>query len=411
MATVLSTLLLATASVQAVVLNDDSVLLRLSPAQTQLHNLVRGRERERQQTQNTESKNTLSNNERWQAARSALALARSSGDTRYVEQAVTLMNLGASGLSEKTSTLAFDELFLRADIAQFRHDFAAAEQLLDALIARDPLLGSAHIMRANIAFTQGHYAQGQRHCQALIGSSSTLAYGCIAYARSLQGQLASSYVVLQNVLRQTLSSPLNKAGVNRAEHSAQNGEQYVAQSATQDPELSYLLQLAADMADRNGLPVAAIAHLRAALQFDPGNVPAQAALADLLLAQKDFRALASLFKKRPDNDVLLLRWLYGQRLQERPQLSAEQALLQRMARSRRRGDSGHEREQALALWWLQGDANAAYAFAQRNLEHQKETVDWRLLQSVAQADNKAKALMQTRAWQQKTHYEDAGLVP
>jgi len=350
----------------SVAITDDTVLLQLTPAQQQVHAESRAAE--------------AVATSRLETALSSLSLARRTGDSRYASRAQALLQSQAADTAVQ---------LLRADIAQYLHQFDVAADTLATVLQREPNNADAHLLAANLAFTQGDGATARRHCLALVGQRShLLSHACVAYATSLRGQLSDSRRVLEQTLEHARS--LNDSDANDTDVS----------------ETSWALQLLADMAERSFDDLAAERHYRAALLANPEAISALAALADLLLRQQRFAEVASLLAPFPDIDVLLLRWLHAMRLHGERQTETENALNERFSQLRQRGDRGHEREQALQSWWLLNEPQRALTYARQNFRKQRETLDIRLVAALAAATADQPAHTELQQWLDDSGYED-----
>jgi tetratricopeptide (TPR) repeat protein len=288
---------------------------------------------------------------------------------------------------------------LRATLEQWRHDFPAAIADLDAIIAADADdVLQAHLTRASLREVQGDPVGALRDCVALIGHTDTLtAETCITGANSLRGQATSSLHALDGAFSETRdpATPAVRqwALTEAAEISERLGETADAgrhyqqaldgmdHSGVRDP---YLLAAWADFELDHGEPQAVIDRLHGLERID--NLLLRLALAEQQLA-------AGTSAER--SDALD---------------SHRQALADRFAETRQRGDTVHLREEAIFALELQRDSIRALDLAGRNWKLQREPADARILLAAALAAGNSTAAQPVLDWMKATRIEDVRLT-
>jgi tetratricopeptide (TPR) repeat protein len=268
---------------------------------------------------------------------------------------------------------------LYAEALQFRHDFAAAELLLDGVLAVTPRDTAARTQRASVRLVRGDFAGARSDCAQLVASgevAAAIGLACLAEALAGSGEIVPA--------RALLATGSAHADKNPAVH-------------------AYLLTVRGELAERAGSNDAAICDYRAALSLAPESDAIRAALADALLARGDRDAAFSVANiERPGLAVLVRQSLAAGpavRVQLRPR--AENLL----ALERSRGDAAHNREAAL-LALDSGQADRALTAARANFETQRELPDVRVLARAAVSARDAGALGSLRAWLDRTGFAD-----
>src|SRR5262245_21188170 len=274
-------------------------------------------------------------------------------------------------------------LLLRATLRQRTHEFRAALDDLDLLLQSDPAHAQARLTRATVLTVQGEFPAARRECALL----SRLTRGpavlmCAATVNSLTGQLDRSYALLSEQLRREPAS---------------------------DPQVqAWLLTSLAEMAERADRLAEAESHYRAALRLDPGDQYLRSAYADFLLDQRRPREVLSLLNDSRSVDAHLLRYALAVKEEKAKGLSAlVDHLSARLAASRMRGDSIHQREEARFALVRLNDSGRALTLAKANWGIQKEPADLRILLDAALAARDAKSVARVRQWLADTHMEDA----
>jgi len=301
--------------------------------------------------------------------------ARTRREPMFVGRAEALL---APAVADGRGSAAQRRLY--AEALQFRHDFAAAETLLDGILATTPRDTAARTQRASIRLVRGDFAGARADCAQLVaGGDGTAAIGvaCLAEALAGSGSLGRGRALLSQF-------PL---------------------PATLDPAVhAYLLTVRGELAERAGAADAAIVDYGAALALAPGSDAIRAALADALLARGERDSARSVAEiERPSVAILVRQALAAgdaARTQLRPR--AENLL----ALERSRGDAAHNREAAMLALGA-GQLDVALAAARANFQTQRELPDVRILARAAVGARDAAALRTLRAWMADTGFADA----
>jgi hypothetical protein len=310
-------------------------------------------------------------------ARTYIATARQTGDTRYWGRAQAVL---APWWDRSDAPVAL--AVLQATVQQGRHEFQAARNVLQAALAREPGHAQGWLNLAALERLSGHYPQALRACDAVARAGQNFyAQACQLETLSLQGQTAAARKGLAGLRALT-----RDAG-----------------------QRSWLDSLLAESEERAGSDASALAAYKSSLQAEP-DLYTSIALADLLLRTGKTADALAVLQPLPQTDAVLLRQATAMRRLNNPDWKPLRNTLREWnAELQRRGDdlSLHGREQALVALWLDDDASAALAIARRNLDLQREPIDWWVaLQSARQAKD-GPALKQLQAEMQKTGLVDA----
>jgi Flp pilus assembly protein TadD len=270
---------------------------------------------------------------------------------------------------------------LYAEVLQFRHDFPAAEALLDSLLRESPHDADARSMRASIRLVRGNFSGARADCAQLAasrGDHSSIGFACLAESLAGGGQLDRALALL-----------------------ASQPETFVSA----DPAArAYLLATRAELRERNRDAEGAIRDYRAALKLAPQDDSIRAALADALAARgRIVEARESLSIANPGL-ALVVRSAALASGSERAEYTLRARASLELEASR--GDSMHYREAAMLALSADSPATALEA-ARRNFELQKELPDVRVLARAALAARDAAALQSLERWLRATGYRDS----
>lgn len=276
-------------------------------------------------------------------------------------------------------------LVLQAIALQYLHQFDASLALLDRALALAPLDGQAWLTRAALLELRGDYPRARQACARLVRTADELtALTCLKSVDGRNGQLAASYAALESLL-----------GVDARGPAALR---------------AWRLSVAAEMAERLGDDPAAEADLREALRGAGDDPYLRATYADLLLRLNRPLEVIALLQGSEAQDPLLLRLAIAGRRTASPQAARwAQAYEERLQAAERDHDYTHQREQAMYLLEVRGDARAALAAAASNWAKQREPADLRIYARAAQRAQSAADCAAIATWLAESHYEDRRL--
>jgi Tfp pilus assembly protein PilF len=303
-----------------------------------------------------------------------LALAR--GDPRYVGYADAVM--APFSASQHPAALA-----MRGQLRQYRHDFDAALADFAQALRVDPQFASAHAWRGAIYLVQANYRAAKAECDALQALRRAALYGaCIGLTNAYSGQLAAGFDALQRALAAT-----DDAGTRL-----------------------WLLTRMGEISAWRGEPAMAEKFYREALSLGIDDVYLLAAWSDFLLDQKRHGEVVKWLANWESSDSLLLRLALAETALKLPSAKAHvQALADRFAAARVRGDTTHRAEESRFELHLAANPAAAITIAAANYKEQREPRDARALLEAAIAAKDAAAAQPVRDWLQASGFEDAYL--
>lgn len=314
-------------------------------------------------------------------ARRYFNLALETGDLRYVGYAEAALSAW-----RRPGPTPVDVLVVQAQLAQYRHEFAAALKLLDSAIALDPRNVRALAWRAAVNMVVARYDAVRPDCTRLreLGEG-LLATGCAAYLDATLGKARAAYDALAARLK--------------AEPGAR-------------PTLKlWTLTVLAEIARRMGDATAAEAHYRAALKLDASDQYLLAAYAELLTHQRRWHEIVALLRRWERSDVLLLQLARAERAVGSPEAQAHAATLRaRFADAAMRGDGFNAQEEAWFRLELEGDAKRALALALQNWAVQKEPRDAEIVLEAALAARDLSSATPVLEWMARTGLEDPRLA-
>lgn len=315
-----------------------------------------------------------------QAAGVALAqkyfdLAMARGDPRYVGYADAIVG----GYSRPLSAPL---LLVRGTLRQYRHDFAGALADYAAALELDADLAGAHAWRGAIHLVQADYAAANQECAALKKLGRAVLFGgCAGLTLAYTGHLEQA----EQTLRQALAA------------------------SSDDDHRLWLHTRLGEVAAWQGQFAKAERHYRQALAIGRDDGYLLAAWSDFLLDRGRPAEVVDQLAAWESSDGLLLRLAEAETRLKLPGAAAHrQALDDRFAAARLRGDTTHRAEEARFHLRLKGDAKTAVALAAENYRVQKEPRDARVLLEAAAASD-AGAARPVLDWLQASGFEDAGL--
>ena len=270
---------------------------------------------------------------------------------------------------------------LYAQVLQYRHAFAAAEVLLDAILRETPHDEDARLLRASIRLVRGDFAGARGDCAQLAaggGDGAQIGFTCLAEALAGGGQIARAQALLAN-----------------ASSAAASG----------DPgSRAYLLTTRAELRERSQDLDGAIADYTAALTLAPQDDSIRAALADALAARGKVSEARELLAIDKPSLALIVRSAALSQGAARAELGARARGWLDLESAR--GDAMHYREAAMLALANENPALALEA-ARQNFEVQKELPDVRVLARAATAARSDAAVRQLQRWLHDSGYRDA----
>ncbi len=299
-----------------------------------------------------------------------IALGRQTGIERYFGHA-------EAALANRRNTSPQLQV-LRAEVLQYRHDFAGAEQVLTAVLARAPRNVAARLMRAQLRVQLGKADAARPDCVALTTLVDVLtSTTCLAQAHG-QSNLPHAYSMLSAALQTQHSIPSVR---------------------------SWAAGIAAEFAARLGDSGTAEQWHRQAVQLDADNHYPRIAYADWLLSRgRRDQALRIASQGHSSADQLRRVLAEGD-----GRSAAAKQLQLAWAEARQRGERGQLRDQARFELSVLRDAPRAHGTALDNFSDRRDPEDALLLAATAVAVNDQAALHQVRQWQVQRSYRDVRL--
>ncbi|HZF25254.1 MAG TPA: hypothetical protein VEZ88_03255 [Steroidobacteraceae bacterium] len=273
----------------------------------------------------------------------------------------------------------------RADILQYRHEYAPALDQIAQALALEPHNARAHLMRAAIRQAAGDFVAARSDCVAVLAAGDSLAGSvCMAQVMGMTGQIERAQALLTGLTERLPSIPARYAG--------------------------WLFTTLADLEERSGDLAGAERSLRRAVNQDRYDYYARLALADLLLGQRRADEVPAILTDMPQSESTLLR------LAEARAAAAAGApnsyltvLTDRFESARARGERIHARDLARLNLRLLANPAAALQAARNNWTQQREPADARLLVECARAARDPASIAAVAEWQRRTRYQDASL--
>jgi tetratricopeptide (TPR) repeat protein len=303
-------------------------------------------------------------------------LATARGDPRYVGYADAVMLPFAQ--SQVPTALS-----MRGQLKQYRHDFDGALADFAFALKADPQFAAAHSWRGAIFLVQANYRAAEAECEALQTLRRATLYGaCIGLVRAYSGQLDAASSIFKKALL----------------------------GADDVGNRLWLLTRLGEVSAWRGQPEQAEKFYRDALALGVDDGYLLAAWSDFLLDQKRPAEVVKWLANWETSDGLLLRLALAETALKLPSAPAHvQALADRFAAARMRGDTTHRAEEARFELHLAGDPAAALAVAAANYKVQREPRDARPLLEAAIAAKNSAAAQPVRDWLKSSGFEDAYL--
>jgi tetratricopeptide (TPR) repeat protein len=256
----------------------------------------------------------------------------------------------------KNKEASVELLYLYARVLQHQHQFDDALKYLDEALTLDPTSTNSWLLKSNIHIVQGDADLAKRACLAMLGSANIMVLSaCALDVASQDGQLDKSYQELNRL--------------------------YTSQGLADSPEQQWIVQMLADMALRNDMPVAAEKHLES-FDLETASVSILALWADTQLALLKYDQvlirLAPIVNAHPiKDDALLLRLTLAEKAYSKLPYW-QNIFAQRVALRELRNDSLHAAELARyyldvnikpekALYWAEINWQVAQQYGDRKL--------------------------------------------
>jgi len=314
-------------------------------------------------------------------ARHHFAIAQESGDPRHIGYAEAAL----AGMPEDGATRA--ELFIvRAQLAQYLHDFAKALALLERALAVEPDDPEALAWRIAVHLVQADYAAARRACERLARvASELLGAGCAAQVAGATGGLSPAYARLKRTLA---AHPEARASLRQ-----------------------WVSVLLADMAQRLGNARAADEHYRAAFAADAPDQYLLAAYAEFLIDERRPAEAAALLRGQERSDTLLLQMARAAKALGSADTARLVAILRaRYAEAALRGSRLHAQDEARYRLEFLDDSACALVLAQLNwTDQQREASDARIFLEAALAAKSPQAARPVLDWLAASRFEDVRL--
>jgi Tfp pilus assembly protein PilF len=314
-------------------------------------------------------------------ARRHFDLAQAEGDPRHIGYAEAALR----GLPESGGAVT-ELLVVRAQLAQYQHDFAQAIALFERALAAEPEDREALAWSAAVRMVQADYAGARRDCERLAKvASELLGTGCVAHVAAATGSLRAAYARLLKSL---------------------------AQHPGARPSLRQWVRiLLADMAQRLGDARAADSHYRAAFELGAPDQYLLAAYAEFLLDERRPAEAGALLRGWERSDTLLLQIARAAKALGRAEAPRLAGILQsRYAEAAQRGTRLHAQDEARFRLEFLGDAAGAVALAAQNWIEQREGADARILLEAALAAKDPSAARPVLDWLASSGFEDPRLA-
>ena len=301
-------------------------------------------------------------------------MAQARSDPRYVGYADAVV-------SRFDNNMSVDLLVMRGVLYQYRHDFDKALIDFATALRQDPDRADAHAWRGAIYLVEAQYDNARTECDALQKLQRAVLHGgCTGLLQAYTGQLNAAYATLQQALA----------------------------LARYDDQRLWLLTRLGEVSAWLGQNAGAERHYRDALALGLDDGYLLAAWADFLLDNKRPTEVLKLLATWEASDPLLLRLAEAETMLQLPAAKAHvQALDDRFAAAKWRGDTTHRAEEARFQLRLRKNPALAVQLAAANYQVQKEPRDLRVLLEAALAARNADAAKPARDWLQSSGFEDA----
>lgn len=274
----------------------------------------------------------------------------------------TLLDLGWRMLRSRLEDQPqAEDLLAAAWLAQAQHHFDMAEQYLARVVALRPNHGEAWLLRASVALV-GNAVEASREACAATALTVPMVVTAACYARAAA---ANSGIAETHEAYRRLSLLI------------------AAQPATDDALSGWVHGVAADLAMRAGLPVAAEVHFKRAMELAP-SISLRAGYADLLLTtRRPERALVVLAGPSGAPALAVRRLVAQGLLGDGPSPGDLAEIDATFDRWMIEGELQHAREMALFYLKVIPRPEKAWMLAQSNYRVQREPEDLEVLCAAA----------------------------
>ncbi len=309
---------------------------------------------------------------------SQIVQSRSTGDPRFFGYAEGLLQQWPGEITARLRVL-------RATLRQGLHQFDAARQDLDTVIANsdDPQQrNQARLLLANLETVQGNYDKAREHCDHLQGTyPGLIAASCVAQVEARTGHAREAYNTLREQVRS--ASATDVTGRLWAEGT--------------------LGDIAAQLGAEN-----APDHWMAVLAVTPDDLYTRGQLADWYLDQGNSTRVLELTQDYEDVDSLAVIRATAMKRAGDPRADALiHDLRERFAEARWRGTMLHQRDIARFQLDIEDSPADALENAVNNWSDQREPLDTRLVLRAAGAAGDRQQQRQIRDWLEKQGQTDA----
>ena len=273
-------------------------------------------------------------------------------------------------------------LLLRGSIRQSLHEFPEARADLRRLVEREPANAQGWLMLATVEQVTGDLESARTRCAHL-------------------GPLVAPLILAAC-----------QAGVDGASGDAERGmdrlEAAMAAGGRMPLDLlAWARSLQGELAARLGRDDIAARCFALSLAFDPEDIYTRAAYADLLIDQGRNDEALRLVQGRTQADALLLRAALAAHANHAPEAgSLQRQMAERIDAARRGGDRTHLREQSRFTLHVLGDPQAALALALENWTQQKEAADVRVALEAASAAGRPEAVRAIAAFARRWRLQE-----
>lgn len=293
------------------------------------------------------------------AAAQAIRHFQRSGNPRDLSTAESL-------LENLPSPEPAEARLIRAYISQARHDFAAAQRQLEAVVDIYPGMAHAWTMLADVHRVSGRLDEAKLACRKRLALAADAAgLVCFASILGLTGETDKANTFLTQAADSLPPSHPMQSWINGTR----------AEIAVRENELANAAQL-----------------YEKAMRIDDPPLYLVTEYVDVLLKRNEPRKALAVLENYPENSALLVRKAMALRALDRNEWrEVDETLQELFALERRRGDAIHLRERAAWALYVRQRPDEALRSAQRNFVIQKEPEDVRLLIAAAAAADDADA--------------------